>query len=67
MAQAVFNLNQFISHMKALHDDFHPHHPEYSAALENLAKTAVGMQELCKAFWLSAWGSIPDDIDVYRR
>lgn len=67
MAQALHNLDRCLGDLKGLRDIFEPVHPEYAQLLDAIAQVLFMGRDLMEKFWLHAWGTLPDDIDVYRK
>jgi hypothetical protein len=45
---------------------FRPHHPDMADKLDAMSQIILATQGLALQFWEEAWGSRPEDYNVYR-
>lgn len=67
LATAILDLDRALAQIAEVEEEFEPVHPELAEGLTLSATLIIRSQELLKAFYAAAWGSLPGDWVVTRE
>jgi len=66
LAQALHHLQVASDNLGTVYEEFEGVHDDYANSLVMLAQSIELIKGGILAFWESAWGDLPDNIDSYR-